>query len=408
MPSNRLDSALQHQIAEIDARGASKRAERVITSVDPPAGGRGPRCHLEGEGARPFIRMNSNGYLGMAFHPSVIAAEERAVKAYGSGPQAVRFISGTYSPHLNLERRLAEFHGREAAMIFSSAYSTVMSVLPALITRETAVISDELNHNCIINAIRLAQPKQKLLYRHADLGELEKALTEATDSCERVIVVSDGVFSMRGDHAPLHEIQALAAGYDQRCAENVVTVLDDSHGVGAFGATGRGTEEVTGSVVDVLVATLGKSLGVNGGYVVGSRVLVDFLRETCPAYVYSNPITPGEAAAALAALDVLDSTDGVALVAHTRAMAMRLREGFTSLGFETIPGEHPVVPLVTRDTDLTRRLVMHLYGHGILATGLSYPVVPRGQEEIRFQVSADLTEMDVDEVLGALKAFAPT
>ena len=407
MPSNRLDDVLRRQILDIDVRGGSKRSESVITGVDPPSGDRGPRYHLEGEGTRAFVRMNSNGYLGMAFREPVKAAEERAVRAYGTGPQAVRFISGTYSPHISLERRLAEFHGREAAMIFSSAYSAVMSVLPSLITPETAVVSDELNHNCIINAVRMAQPKKKVVYHHLNLVELEQALADAASSCERVIVVSDGVFSMRGDHAPLHQIQQLVEAHDEGCAENIVTVLDDSHGVGALGATGRGTEEVTASRADILVGTLGKALGVNGGYVVGSQVVVDFLRETCPSYVYSNPITPAEAAAAQAALDLLDSPAGVALLTHLRAVARRLREGLATLGFETIAGDHPVVPLLTRDTDLTRRLVAHLHQHGILATGLSYPVVPRSQEEIRFQVSADHTEADVDGVVDALAAFTP-
>ncbi len=406
MPSNRLDEALRGQLADIDRRGAGKRAESVITAVEPPAGDRGPRYHLEGEGSRPFVRMSSNGYLGMAFREPVVAAEERAARAFGAGPQAVRFISGTYAPHVSLERRLARFHGREAAMIFSSAYATVMGVLPPLITADTAVISDELNHNCIINAIRLAQPKKKMVYRHLDLAELEKCLAEAGDSCERAVVVTDGIFSMRGDNAPLREIQELVAAHDDRWAENAVTVVDDSHGVGAFGASGRGTEEATGGRADILVATLGKALGVNGGYVAGSQAVVDYLRETSPFYVYSNPITPAEAAAAEAALDLLDSPAGLELLAHLRAMTERLRDGLARLGFETLAGEHPVVPLLTRDTDLTQRLVRHLREQGVLVTGLSYPVVPRGQEEIRFQVSADHTEADIDEVLATLSAFS--
>ena len=403
---DRLDEVLRGQVADIDRRGASKRRESVITAVDPATGTRGPRYHLAGEETRGFIRMSSNGYLGMALRDTVVAAEEHAARMFGAGPQAVRFISGTYAPHVSLEQRLARFHGREAAMIFSSAYAAVMGVLPSLVTAETAVISDELNHNCIINAVRLAQPKKKLVYPHLDLAELEQCLIAAAGSCDRVIVVTDGVFSMRGDHAPLSEIQALIAAHDDVWAENAVTVMDDSHGVGAFGATGRGTEEVTGGRADVLVATLGKALGVNGGYVVGSQVLIDYLRETSPFYVYSNPISPAEAAAAEAALELLDSPDGLAQLAHLRAMTDRLRAGLVSMGFETIAGEHPVVPLVTRDTDLTQRLVLHMRDHRVLVTGLSYPVVPRGEEEIRFQVSADHTEADIDEVLQCLSGFS--
>jgi glycine C-acetyltransferase len=377
----------------------------VITGILPPTVTDGPRYLLVGEGDRAFIRMNSNGYLGMALRTEIIAAEERAVREFGTGPQAVRFISGTFAPHTQLERRLAAFHGREAAMVVSSAYATVMAVLPSLVTPETIVVSDELNHNCIINATRLAQPGQKLVYPHLDVTRLAESLAADAASARRAIVVTDGVFSMRGDHAPLGHIMTTSEHYDDRYPENVVVVVDDSHGVGAFGATGRGTEEVTGARADVLVGTLGKAFGVNGGYVVGSRHLIDYLRETAATYVYSNPITPAEAAAAHAAVDLLDSAEGIELLDGLRAMTARFRSGLVELGFETIPGEHPVVPLVVRDTDRTRSLVAHLRGSGVLATGLAYPVVPLGEDEVRFQMSADQTPADIDTVLDVLEAF---
>lgn len=406
MPTSRLTGLLREELGALDAAGTRKGRETVIAAVLPASGGRGPRLLLEGEGDKPFLRMNGNGYLGMALRREVIAAGEKAVNAFGSGPGAVRFISGTCAPHLALERRLAVFHGREAAMIFSSAYGAVMGVLPALIGEQTAVISDALNHNCIVNAIRLARPKEKLVYPHLDLRALEGCLETSARSCKRAIVVTDGVFSMRGDHAPLAGIVALAKRFDERFAENVLVVVDDSHGVGAFGASGRGTEEHTGAVgVDVLIATLGKALGVNGGYVTTNRVLIDYLREKAATYIYSNPIAAGEAAAALQALEILDGAEGGRLLAHLRAMTQRFRNGLTTLGFEKLPGEHPVVPLMVRDTARTRALVQHLRERGILATGLAYPVVPRGDEEIRFQISADHTEIDIAEVLAALAAF---
>ncbi len=405
MPVERMEEVLRRQLAEVDDRGTSKRVESVVRDVLPAAGGRGPRYLLAGHGDLPFLRMSSNGYLGMALRPEVIAAEEQAVRAFGTGPGAVRFISGTYAPHIELERRLAEFHGREAAVIFSSAYAAVLGVLPSLVTPDTVVVSDSLNHNCIINATRLAQPKQKVVYPHLDLAELDRVLGSLPDDTRRVLVVTDGVFSMRGDHAPLDAISALLAAHDHRFVENAVLVVDDSHGVGALGAGGRGTEEVTGGYADVLVATLGKALGVNGGYVVGSRTLVDHLRETAPVYIYSNPVTPGEAAAALAALELLDSETGTELLARLRAATARFRDGLVALGYETIPGEHPVVPLLVRDTPRTHELVAHLRAHRVLATGLSYPVVPRGEDEIRFQISADHTPVDIDEVLEALASF---
>jgi glycine C-acetyltransferase len=238
------------------------------------------------------------------------------------------------------------------------------------------------------------------------LGDLERRLTECAKTCARAIVVTDGVFSMRGDHAPLDRIVAMARRLDAAYAENVVVVVDDSHGVGAFGRTGRGTEEVSGSdPADVLVATLGKSFGVNGGYVTGSEILVRYLRETSPFYIYSNPITPAEASAAHKAVDILDSSEGRMLLGHLHAMCAIFRAGLARLGLETLPGEHPVVPLMLRDTPRTSALVAHLRRNGILATGLGYPVVPMGQEEIRFQISADHTEADIDEALAALGSF---
>jgi glycine C-acetyltransferase len=236
---------------------------------------------------------------------------------------------------------------------------------------------------------------------------LEESLTKASQTCRRAIIVTDGVFSMRGDHAPLREIESLARRYDSIFAEDVLVIVDDSHGVGALGATGRGTEEQTESgPADLLVATLGKAFGVNGGYVVGSKTAIAYLRETSPFYVYSNPITPGEAAAAKVAVDLLDSGTGKQLLAHLRDMTARFEIGLTALGFETIAGVHPVVPLMIRDTERTKRLVKHLKDNGILATGLNYPVVPKGDEEIRFQISADHTAADIDEALTALSEFS--
>jgi len=403
MAMERLEKILTRELSAIDEAGVSKREEHVITGIAPAQAGKGPRYFLKGHGSRPFLRMNSNGYLGMALQEEVRSTGEDAVKRFGAGPCAVRFISGTYEPHVRLEKRLAEFHGREAGMIFSSAYAAVMAVLPALITEETAVISDELNHNCIINATRLARPREKVVYPHGDLTKLEAALLQVAETCRRALVVTDGVFSMRGDHAPLAEISQLIQRCDSRFVENCILMVDDSHGVGAFGETGRGTEEVTASApVEVLVATLGKALGVNGGYVVGSRILIDYLREKAPFYIYSNPITPGEAAAARKALDLLDSEDGRARLERVRTLGARLRQGLVGLGYETMAGVHPVVPLILRDTQRTIQLVQQLINSGVLATGLSFPVVPRGQEEIRFQVSAEHTEADIDELLSIL------
>jgi glycine C-acetyltransferase len=406
MPTSRLAGVLERHVAELEAKGTAKGAESVVTRVIPPAGERGPRFVLRGEDGE-FIRMNSNSYLGMSLRAHIIEAEEEASKEFGAGPGAVRFISGTYTPHVDLEARLAAFHGREAAMIFSSAYATVISAITALTTDQTMLISDELNHNCIINAMKLARPLGKGVYRHNDMAALEAELEKAAAAgAKRALVITDGIFSMRGDHAPLDLVMEIARRFDERFAENVVVIVDDSHGVGAFGATGRGTEEYTGApAVDILVGTLGKAFGVNGGYVTASESVIRFLRETSPMYIYSNPITPAEAKAALRSVDLLDSAEGRSLLDRLRALTRQFEEGLVRLGFEVIPGEHPVTPLVARDTAKTRALVKHLRAHGVLATGLAHPVVPKGEDEIRFQINADHTPQDIDTVLEVLSRF---
>ena len=405
MPTNGLTRVLAARLDEMAQSGRLKGKENVIRGFVPPHDGRGPRYLIEGENEKPFLRMNSNSYLGLALRRELVVAEEAAAQSYGTGPGAVRFISGTSSPHIALEQRLAAFHGRPAAMLFSSAYATIMGVIPPLVTDKTAVISDELNHNCIINATALARPAEKRIYKHLDVKDLERHLEAASKTCSRVIVVTDGIFSMRGDHAPLDRIMALARAYDRAFTENAIVLVDDSHGVGAFGGTGRGTEEYTRSgPAELLVATLGKAFGVNGGYVV-EEIIIRYLRETSPFYIYSNPITPAEASAAHKAIDILDGPGGIALLAHLRAMTARFKAGLGKLGLETLPGEHPVVPLMVRDTARTSALVTHLRREGVLATGLNYPVVPKGDEEIRFQISADHTATDIDTALEALARF---
>ena len=409
MPLDKVARVLEEHVAKLEQGKVAKGKESVVTRVIRPQGEKGPRFILEGEGNKEFIRMNSNSYLGMALRAQLIAAEEKAVEEFGVGPGAVRFISGTYDVHLALERRLAVFHRREAAMIFSSAYATIISAITALTSAETAVISDELNHNSIINAIKLSRPALKAVYKHNDVKALDAELKAATGKATRAVVITDGIFSMRGDHAPLDEIVRVCREHDKDFAEGVVLIVDDSHGVGAFGATGRGSEEHCGlrpGTIDVLVGTLGKAFGVNGGYVTSSQAVIGYLRETSPMYIYSNPITVGEAAAAIAALDLLESSEGKVMIERLRALTKRFEDGLVKLGFEIIASDHPIVPLMVRDTAKTQALVKHLRENGVLATGLAYPVVPRGDEEIRFQVNADHTAGDIDFVLEVLSTFS--
>lgn len=406
MPIDRLRSVLSDHVSSLHEAGTAKGAETVVVAVRRAEGDRGPRFLLQGEGDKEFMRMNSNSYMGLGLREEVIAAEDAATHAFGAGPGAVRFISGSYEAHLALESELALFHGREAGMIFSSAYAAIVSTITPLVTPDTVLISDELNHNCIINAMRLSRPAGKAIYAHNDMAQLEAALIEWKGKARRALVVTDGIFSMRGDHAPLDEVMEICQRHDADYAENVVCLVDDSHGVGAFGATGRGTEEYTGGPpVDILVGTLGKAFGVNGGYVVADSDTIAFLRESSQMYIYSNPITVGEAAAALTALKIVSSDEGRSMLDRLRSLTKRFEDGLGRIGIETIPGEHPVVPLMIRDTAKTHDLVQHLYDRGVLVTGLAYPVVPRGDEEIRTQVNADHTEADIDYVLGVLEAY---
>ena len=405
MPTARFNRLLEDTVKQLHEEGTAKGTEQVVTGVIPARNGRGPRFLLEGCGDREFLRMNSNSYLGLSLREDMLHAEEEGARKYGVGPGAVRFISGTYRPHVELEQRLAGFHGREACMISSAAYVAVTGLFAALTTPETIVVSDELNHNCIINGMRLARPKEKKIYKHLDMAELERCIRESVGRCENLIVVTDGVFSMRGVYAPLDEIRALVDRYNDEFPRDIVLLVDDSHGVGTLGETGRGTEELTGARCDILVATLGKAFGVNGGYIVADRAIIEFLREKNPFYIYTNPITPSEAAASLRALEILDSDEGKRLLAHLRAMTRRFEQGLIDLGYETLPSPHPVVPLMVRDTERTTRLVRFLHDNNILATGLNYPVVPRGDQSIRFQISAEHTEADIDYALDVLKRF---
>jgi len=298
MPIDRLTPLLEAHVGSLEDAGTAKGREAVVTAVRRAEGARGPRVLLEGEGEREFMRMNSNSYLGLGLRDEIIDAEEEAAREFGAGPGAVRFISGTYTAHVELERTLARFHDREAAMVFSSAYAAIVSTIVTLVTNETVLISDALNHNCIINAMRLSRPAGKAIYPHLDLDALDAALSDWSGKARRVVLVTDGIFSMRGDHAPLDEIMEIAQRHDSQYPENVVVLVDDSHGVGAFGRTGRGTEEHTSAPPsDILIGT---AFGVNGGYVVGSESLIRYYRESSPTYIYSNPITPGEARAARA------------------------------------------------------------------------------------------------------------
>jgi glycine C-acetyltransferase len=406
MPLDRLNLALRAEIATLEEEGRAKAPERVIIDYLPPRGTRGPRYKLAGSELE-FLRMNSNSYLSLSNHPDVITAADSAAHRFGAGPGAVRFIDGTFGPHEELERAIAGFVNRPAARIFNSAYTATLGVGLTLTNKRTYWIGDELNHNCIIRAMRIANVPRELrsIFKHNDIDALAACLEAVPDEVDRVVVIFDGIFSMRGDHAPLEAFRAVARDHDDRFADGVVTVMDDSHGLGAYGATGRGTEEHCGAAADVLVGTFGKAFGVNGGFIAASGELIEAVRQKADTYIYTNALGAADCAAAVKSIDVADGPEGRERLVGLKERTLQFREGLQRLDLESIPGPHPIVPLLVRDTDRARAMVRGLYERGILAVGLTFPVVPRGDETIRFQINAAHTPADIDQVLDAVAAL---
>jgi glycine C-acetyltransferase len=406
MSLEKLNAALVAEVRALEAEGRAKAPERVITSYLPPAGKNGPRWKLRGSDNR-FIRMNSNSYLSMSHHPEMIEAADVAAREFGVGPGAVRFIDGSFQHHVSLESRIAAFMGKPAAKIFNSAYTANLGLALAVQNDETFWIGDALNHNCIIRAMRISNvPREhKAIYKHNDMDHLARCLKEIPDDIQRVIIIFDGVFSMRGDNAPMQKIHELCAPHRERFAQGLITVVDDSHGIGAYGATGRGTGEYCDSQADVVVGTFGKAFGVNGGFVAGTSELVEAVRQKADTYIYTNPLSVADCAAADVSVRLVDGPEGRKRLKQVHERVAQFREGIERLGWESIPGPHPVVPLMVRDTARTRSLVQHFFENGVLVVGLAFPVVPKGDDTIRFQINACHTEADVDHALAALQSF---
>lgn len=392
---------LEAELERVDEAKTSKRQETVIEEFTDELS---PKAVIEGEKYRIF---NSNDYLGLRFDPELKKAEEEAVAKYGTGPGAVRFISGSMKVHRDLERKLAEFHGREAGMVVSSAFATNLAVLFSLITGQSRdskvgddvlVVSDSLNHRSIIDGIRLANhPKEKRkIFKHMDMDDLSRVLAEGVGKHERALVVTDGVFSMLGEYQNLGQMRQVVDEYDEKYEKGVLLVVDDAHGVGAFGKTGKGTEEVAGGMADVLVGTLGKAFGADGGYVVANETVIDYFREAGATYIYSNNISPGTAAASLAAVSKVESK-GEELMKDLRGKVEYFKKKMRELGYEFAADSiHPIQPILIGEPGKARELRDELYRRGILVTTISYPVVPKGDDEIRVQISGAHTREDLD------------
>jgi glycine C-acetyltransferase len=373
------------QLAEIEEAGLTKR-ERSI---------RGPQQSLITADGSEVLNFCANNYLGLADHPTIIAAAKSALDEWGYGMASVRFICGTQEQHLELERRVSHFLGTEATILFSSCFDANGGVFETLFSAEDAIISDELNHASIIDGIRLSKA-QRLRYKNRDLADLEAQLQAAADARFRVIV-TDGVFSMDGYIAPLREICDLADRYD------ALVFVDDSHAVGFVGEHGRGTPEFCGvsDRVDIYTGTFGKALGgASGGYVSSRQEIVDLLRQRARPYLFSNTLAPSIVAGTLAALDLLEKSDGLrATLIHN---AQLFRSLMTDAGFDLLPGEHPIVPVMFGDAALTARVADEMQKRGVYVTAFSFPVVPRGRARIRVQLSAAHTD---DEIRRCVEAF---
>ncbi len=404
MALERLDKALAQEIEELAREGRTKNPERIITEYIAPKGQWGPRYRPAGED-KEFLRMNSNSYLSLSNNSEVMAAADEATHNFGVGPGAVRFIDGTFSHHIALEKRIADFTDKPGAKIFNSAYTSNCGLALAIGNKKTHWIGDQLNHNSIIRAMRISNVPSgnKGIYEHNNLKDLKRCLDQVGDDMERVVVIYDGIFSMRGDNAPIDKIDEIVAPYRERFKDGLITVVDDSHGIGAYGVTGRGTPEHCNASPDIIVGTFGKAFGVNGGFIAASEQVVEAVRQKSDTYIYTNPLSVADCAAAVKSLDICDSPEGRVLLAGLRERTLQFRDGLDGLGIESIPGPHPVVPLLVRDTAKTHALVAALFAEGVLVVGLTFPVVPKGSELLRFQINAAHTQADIEYVLGVIK-----
>jgi glycine C-acetyltransferase len=377
--------------AELEGLREAGTYKRFLTLQSP----QGPVVEMEGRGG--VLVLSSNNYLGLAGHPEVVQAAREGLERYGNGTASVRFICGTFQPHHELEAALADLVGAEAALTYASCWNANEAVIPTLTDERTVLISDELNHASIVDAMRLAKPARKVVYRHSDLDGLRDALA-ACEPGQRKLVVTDGVFSMEGDLARLPGIVELARAHD------AVVVVDDSHGTGVMGATGRGVAEHFGLVgeIDVITSTLGKALGgAAGGFVASSAEVVDVLAQRSRPQLFSNAIPPSVACGALRAVQVLREQPELVrrLHANTRTFRERLREA----GFRPLDGEAAIIPIIVGETaaaiDVSRRLL----DEGVFVTGFGYPVVPEGTARVRVQMSAAATEEHLDRALAAFE-----
>lgn len=388
-----LEAELGAELAELGAGGALKEFREICSPQGP---------EIRFADGTTAICLCSNDYLGLASDPAVVAAATGCLREYGAGTASVRFICGLFTPHVELERDLASFLGTERALGYGSCWNANQALLDTLANDRTWILSDELNHASIIDGIRLARPAGKAVYAHGDPDALEAGLRQVPDGC-RCLVVTDGVFSMEGDLAPLPEIVALTEEH------GATLIVDDSHGLGVLGPRGRGTAEHfgLGERVDVVTGTLGKALGgAAGGFVAGSSALCELLEQRSRAQLFSNGLPPSVACGARAALGIL--RDEPRRLGRLRANVARFRAGATAAGLRPLEGQSAIVPIVIGETRDAIAMSEALLAEGVFAIGFGYPVVPEGTARIRVQLSAALSDEQIDRAVGAFTAVGAT
>jgi glycine C-acetyltransferase len=387
--SNVLERRLEGELEQFIRDGVYKR----LNFLDSP---QGPRVKMEGRG--DIIILSSNNYLGLSAQPEVIEAGKDALDRWGAGTASVRFICGTFTVHRALENACARLVGTPAALSFVSAWNANEAVPATLLGEDDIVISDQLNHASIIDGVRLAKAItkcQSAVYRHSDLADLEEKLTAARDRRVR-LVITDGVFSMEGSIAKLPDLLEVCRRH------HAVLMVDDSHGTGVLGTTGRGTAEHYGVVgdVDIITSTLGKALGgAAGGFAGASAAVCDYLTQRARPQLFSNALPPTVAASSLASIEYLEAHPE--RVTRLREQARYFRERLLELGFKPLPGETPIIPVILGETSAAIRMSDLLLAEGVFVTGFGYPVVPQGQARVRCQISATHTKDDLDEALAA-------
>ncbi|MQY42005.1 glycine C-acetyltransferase [Epibacterium sp. SM1969] len=384
--SNAFLSHLSETLTQIENDGLFKK-ERLITS---PQGG-----EIQ-VGDRKVINLCANNYLGLADHPDLITAAKAAMEPKGFGMASVRFICGTQDLHRELEQRLAQFLGKDDSILFAACFDANGGLFEPLLTSEDAIVSDSLNHASIIDGIRLCKA-QRYRYANNDMDDLEAKLKDArANGARHIMIATDGVFSMDGYLANLPAVRELADKYD------AVVMVDDCHATGFMGPNGAGTPDHFGVDIDILTGTLGKALGgAIGGYIAGPQPVIDLLRQRARPYLFSNSLPPAIVAAGLEAIRLVE--DGAELRAQLFENTAYWRAGLERLGFDLLPGEHPIVPVMLGEAQLAQDMAARLFEEGVYVSGFFFPVVPRGQARIRTQMNAALTREDLDRALAAFE-----